>query len=118
MFFEEGEVATPSSPCSAARVRQHAGRHPHPMGRGRAAGARWIESAAAARASCCKAVHVLQPNTKVVRRICVQTELNNEMASVQSYDDSKGRYSVKLDDDGDVLSLNRRTSSRSCGACD
>ena len=53
-----------------------------------------------------KRYDVLQPNTKVVLKDLVsKPELNNEMASVQSYDDSKGRYQVKLDDDGDVLSL-------------
>ena len=53
-----------------------------------------------------KRYDVLQPNTKVVLKDLVsKPELNNEMASVQSFDDSKGRYNVKLDDDGDVLSL-------------
>ena len=53
-----------------------------------------------------KRYDVLQPGAKVVLKDLVsKPELNNEMASVQSYDDSKGRYNVKLDDDGDVLSL-------------
>ena len=50
---------------------------------------------------------MLQPGAKVVLKDLVsKPELNNEMASVQSYDDQRERsMRVKLDDDGDVLSL-------------
>ena len=49
---------------------------------------------------------VLAPGAKVVLKdLVAKPDLNSELASVEAYDDAKQRYQVRLDDDGDVLSL-------------